>query len=366
MLREKFQHGEAFDMTMSMLRMKQVEACERRLHSCPKVALFSSEATDKHAQELLLSSFDNDSGLGKRRLVTIGELRAAVLSRIPLEAQFLDVDERYLLGLLVAHNGELLLDDPDRVGAAESLVRRLWCSVRPEGGRWHLYLPQPLHEPLAFALSTFEKSPLWMLLRQFDGMVESQLYAAGMIFEKLPVEMFLSQVLHRDDWMAQDIARRYLKACFDYVVDYRGNLILLHPGFVDPDTALCTQLAADAAAAEAELVRENVASGLYSITAEERLMQALLHGSVDMLAEERIPHEHMCAALQDAVRPDYNAEECAEDLRLLVKQGYSLEEIREAMKAMLTVLPTKAMNDALEELYLSTPRWQGLSAARVQ
>lgn len=353
-------------MTMSMLRMKQVEACERRLHCCPKVALFASDATDKHAQELLISSFDNDSGLGKRHLVTIGELRAAVMSRLPLEAQFLDMDERYLLGLLVVHNGELLLDDPDRVGAAESLVRRLWCSVRPEGGRWHLYLPQPLHEPLAFALSTFEKSPLWMMLRQFDGMVESQLYAAGMLFEQQPVEMFLSQVVHRDDWMARDIARRYLKACFDYVVDYRGNLILLHPGFVDPDAALCTRFATDEAAAEAELVRENVANGLYSISAEERLLQALLQGSVDMLSEERIPHEHMCAALQGSVRPDYNAEECAEDLRLLVKQGYTLEEIRDAMKTMLTVLPTKAMNDALEELYLCVPRWQGLSAARVQ
>lgn len=352
-------------MTMSMLRMKQVEACERRLHCCPKVALFSPEATDKHAQELLISSFDNDSGLGKRRLVTISELRAAVLSRIPLEAQFLDIDERYLLGLLVTHNGELLLDDPDRVGAAESLVRRLWCSVRPEDGRWHLFLPQPLHEPLAFALSTFEKSPLWMALRQFDGMVESQLYASGVLYEKLPVEMFLSQVVHRDDWMARDIARRYLKACFDYVVDYRGNLILLHPGLVDPDALLCHRFAADAAAAEAEMVRESVANGLYGYNAEEWLIQALL-GNTGMLSEERIPHEHMCAALQDAVRPDYSAEECAEDLRLLVKQGYPFEEIRDAMKTMLAVMPTKAMDDALEELYLSAPRWQGLAAARVQ
>ncbi len=366
MLRESFIHGEAFDMTMSMLRAKQFEACERRLHACPQKALFSTDATDADAQALLVASFDNDSGLSQRRLLTIAELRAAVLSRLPLEAQFLDVDERYLLGLLVTYGGELLLDDPDRVGAAESLVRRLWCSVRPEGGKWRLSLPQPLHEPLALALQTFDKSPLWMMLRQFDGAVDSQLYAAGIVHEKQPMALLLGQIIRRDDWIAQEVAHRYLKACFDYVVDYSGELVLLHPGLVDPDGMLRRQLASGVASMEAELVRENIAAGLYCATAEERLVQALIHGSVDMLPEERIPHEHMCAALQDAVRPDYNAEECAEDLRLLVKQGYPLEEIREAMKAMLAVMPAKAMDEALEELYLSTPRWLGLSAARMQ
>ena len=53
-------------------------------------------------------------------------------------------------------------------------------------------------------------------------------------------------------------------------------------------------------------------------------------------------------------------------LRLLIKQGYAYEEIYEAMKTMLSTMPTKAMEDALRELYLSTPRWKGLRAARVQ
>ena len=366
LLRENFVHGEVFDMTMSMLRLKQYEACERRLYDYPTAALFSASVTDSDAQKLLEISFDNDTGLSRRRLVTIGELRAAVLSRLPVEAQFLDMDERFLLGLLVSHNGELLLDDPDRLGAAESLARRLWCSVRPEGGKWRLHLPQPLLEPLAMALQNFEKSPLWMSLRQFDGVVDSQLYAAGMVHEKQPMALFLSTVIGRNDWLACDVARRYMKASFEYVVDYNGDLVLLHPGLAEPEAMLRSQLAVGAAAVETELVRENIAASLYSTSAEERLIQALFHGSVDMMPEERIPHEHMCAALQDAVRPDYQAEECAEDLRLLIKQGYAYEEIHEAMKTMLSVMPSKAMDDALRELYLSTPRWYGLRAERVQ
>ena len=364
MLRETAIHGDAFDMTMSMLRAKQFEACERRLYACPQVALFSDEATNADAQALLSASFDDIGGLSSRCLLTIGELRAAVLSRLPLEAQFLDVDERYLLELLLKYGGELLLDDPDRIGAAESLVRRLWCSVTPAEGRWHLLLPAPLHEGLSQAMNLFGKSPLWFLLRQFDTAVDTRLYAAGMVYEHQPMELFLSQVVQRDDWLTRDVARRYMMASFDYVTDHRGQLILLHPGLVDPDRMLA--MAGQAGTLEAELIREEAAAGMYTATNEERLIQALFQRSVDMLPEERILHDHMCAALRDALRPDYEVEECAEDLRLLVKQDYPYEEIREAMKAMLAVMPSAEMEKALGELYFNTPRWMGLRAARVQ
>ncbi len=364
MLRETAIHGDAFDMTMSMLRAKQFEACERRLYACPQVALFSDEATNADAQTLLAASFDDVGGLSSRRLLTIGELRAAVLSRLPVEAQFLDVDERYLLELLLKYDGELLLEDPDRIGAAESLVRRLWCSVTPREGRWHLRLPASLHDGLAQTMESFGRSSLWFLLRQFDAAVDSRLYAAGMVYEHQPMEMFLTQVIQRDDWLSRDVARRYMMASFDYVTDHQGRLILLHPGLVDPDRML--RMVNQAGSTEAELAREEAAAGMYCATTEERLMQALFQHSVDIMPEERILHEHMCAVLRDAVRPDYEVEECAEDLRLLVKQDYPYGEIREAMKAMLAVMPSPEMDKALEELYFNTPRWIGLRAVRVQ
>ena len=43
-------------MTMSMMREKQFEACERRLFAHPGVSLFAPEATEADAQALLTGS----------------------------------------------------------------------------------------------------------------------------------------------------------------------------------------------------------------------------------------------------------------------------------------------------------------------
>ena len=48
---------------------------------------------------------------------------------------------------------------------------------------------------------------------------------------------------------------------------------------------------------------------------------------------------------------------------MLAKQGVSLKEMENVMASMLAVLPTRAMKDALERLYLCTPHWMGLKTA---
>ena len=45
-LREGMIHVDWSELTMSMMREKQFEACERRLLSYPSVGLFSEEATE--------------------------------------------------------------------------------------------------------------------------------------------------------------------------------------------------------------------------------------------------------------------------------------------------------------------------------
>ena len=50
MLREGMLHADWCEMTMSMMREKQFEACERRLFAYPSKALFSAEATELDAQ----------------------------------------------------------------------------------------------------------------------------------------------------------------------------------------------------------------------------------------------------------------------------------------------------------------------------
>lgn len=366
LLREAVIHGDPFDMTMTMLRIRQFEACERRLSAFPGVALFDGKATDKDAQALLNASFDNMTHLGRRRLLTISELKAAVLMRLALEAQFLDVNERYLLMVLLQEGGTAIVEDPARFGAVESLVKRLWCNVRPEGEGWRISLPEPLREPLELAQQQWISGGSQRRLYHFNNVVFSLLYTAGMVDEKRPMEMFLQDVIQRDDWMAHDIARRYMQTQFDYITDGSGKMILVHPALVDPERMLALQRPSGVLSPEVEACQLGIAASMFNIPMERWAAAPEYDQRLDILPDEMPAHEQMTMALTDAVRPDYEPDECAEDLRLLIKQDYSYEEVYEAMKAMLQQMPTKDMDAALRELYLSTPRWVGLRAARVQ
>ena len=146
MLREGMLHTDWCDMTMSMMREKQFEACERRLFAHPGVSLFSESATEADVQTLLEGSFE--AGLGGNALVTLDQLRRKIADRLPLEALYISAGEMQLLERLLSGTGEIKLGEWDDIGAAEALVRRLWCSFSLRGEDWILTLPKALHAPL--------------------------------------------------------------------------------------------------------------------------------------------------------------------------------------------------------------------------
>ena len=79
------------------------------------------------------------------------------------------------------------------------------------------------------------------------------------------------------------------------------------------------------------------------------------------VAPQRL-HEAMRYALDGFTRPEWEAEDAADDLRFLAKQGVSLANMAEVMGTMICVRPTLAMNTALKRLYESTPHWIGMTA----
>jgi len=152
-LREGILHEDWSELTMSMMREKQFEACERRLFAHPGVSLFAPEATEADAQVLLTDSYEDVRGLSHQMLMTLDQLRTLVAARLPLEAVYVSVSEMQLLERLLMNCGELVLGEWDDIGAAEALVKRLWCSFHADGDSWKLVLPQALHEPLLKAIS---------------------------------------------------------------------------------------------------------------------------------------------------------------------------------------------------------------------
>lgn len=343
MLREGMAHADWCEMTMSMMREKQFEACERRLFTYPSVALFSDEATELDAMRLFSCSFEGN----ENKLVSLHELRESVMVRLPLEALYISMGEMQLLERLLMNKGEILLGDWDDIGAAEALVRRMWCSFRANGEEWTLHLPAALHDVLKMTIHMPEATAARERVFRFDATIQGLLYIAGLLHSVQPVDVFVREVMRRDDSLSVEIARRYLQAAFEYIKDANGDLILLHPGLADPY----------------RMYRTQPINGVFTL----ELSQELIAGGMNGMLPEEIPlHEKLCGALRGALRPEFDLHEAAEDLRMLAKQGVALREMEEVMAAMLSVLPTRAMKEALEMLYRCTPHWMGMKTALVQ
>lgn len=342
MLRETSPHAMDWcEKTMSVIRERQFEACQRRLSVYPGVNLFSPTATDTDAQALYEKSYFPCEDLAAPALVTLDTLRARVLALLPLEAMCLSAEEQALTERMLIGGGSVELTDEDAIGAAESLVSRLWASMDSGGGR--LTLPDALEEPLlsAFAQADFAKTRDNLL--RYDAIIGGLLYIAGFLHFAQPTELFEQEVAHRADAQAHAVATRYLKASFEYMTDENGELILLHPGLADPDRLM------------AEMSRGDMCS--------LELTQDMLAGGMNgLLPEEEPLHEELRGALARALRPEYEPQEAAEDLRMLAKQGVSLPEMETVMDCMLGVLPTPRMKSALSQLYLRTPHWLGMRA----
>ena len=326
------------DKTMSLLRQSQLEACEKRLAGLPTFGLFTYD-DNLHAEELWALSLDAQEERVQTHLHTTHELRAMVLSRLPMEATLLTADEHRLLERLISLGGEAELMDWPEVSAAETLVRRLWCTLTHDEDRFVLHLPQQLLTPLLLIFSEARHEELHMRLMRHDAIIRAMLYLGGLLHYSEPLAHLMEDVLEsRNDAMVQRLAMRYLRAAYDYCYDRNGDMLLLHPGLAEPERLLA--LTPDYDGHPLELNEETIRGAMEGV-----------------LPEEHPATERLYGLLQRSTRPEIGVWEAVEDLRILVKQGVSMQEMQEVLSSLLMVHPTQEMFHALADLHRLTPRW---------
>ena len=331
------------DKTMSVLREKQLEACEKRLSRYPQKGLFSG-CSISDIQNLWDISYYALENPDLNRLLQVEEVQELVMRRIPREVSLVSVREHMLLERLLTFEGETELLDWDEAGAAEALVARLWCSLTVENEHIFLHLPSCLHLSMLEAMNTSQHSELREKIFRFDATMHGLLYIAGFLHAQQPTLHFLHEVCGQSETESYDYAQRYLRATFDYITDLRGEMILVHPGLADPD----------------HLMRQVKNKGVLCL----ELSESMILGGMNGIFPEEVPvSEEMSGVLKGALRPEYTLEEAVEDLRMLAKQGVSLPEMQSVLSSMLCVLPTPVMYAALKNLATQTPRWAGLQAA---
>lgn len=327
---------------MSVLQEKQLEACQERLMRRPAVSIFDTESEDE-ARLLFSASFYAQEMRG--RFPGLKSLRRKVMSFLPHEACLLSAEEDALVKRMLAGNNETLLAEWTEISAAEALIARLWCTLEIRDDetaalKLHPSLAQPIHD----AMLAEKYAALQSLLFSFSATLHSLLYLSGFLHATVPASHFCQLVKDMHLPHAETFIDRYMRSSFDYTQTNIGEMLLLHPGLADPNHLL-TSL-----------------SGIRP-TAIHLTQEMMLGGMNGILPEEVASTENMRGLLSGAVRPELDADEAVEDLRMIAKQGATLEEMKEVLESMLFVLPTPGMISALNQLHVQTVRWMGIKSA---
>lgn len=347
MLRETNGHALHWaDKTMSVIKARQLEACENRLASLPGFGLFSG--CDAANVEILWAiSFDAQENPVPGVLHDVRKLQAQVLTTLPAEAALLSMEEHQLIERLLALAGTAELLDWEETEASESLARRLWCTVERKEDRIFVHLPPELVVPLQLILSSKAHEEIREKLFRYDATIRGLMYIGGLLHVSEPLRHLMVDVLEGTYAANEKLAMRYIRNSYDYTYDHAGQMLLLHPGLADPE----------------HMMRKLMIRPDTRLELDEKTMLGAMSG---LLPEERPLFEMMYGLLVGSVRPEISAEEAVEDLRMLVKQGVSLHETKDVLSTLLTVQPTSAMLSGVEQLYMMTPRWGTMRSGMVQ
>ena len=329
------------DKTMSVIQQRQLEACEERLNALPVFGLFDG-CDDSRAEELWRISYEAQEEPHPFSLHSAEGLTEHILRQLPLEAAYLTHAEYDLVLRLITGSGRADVDDWNDVSPAESLVRRLWCTLHREDGHDELRMPKPVLEKLMQVLQDPGHRTMRDRIMRFSWAVVCSLNVCGMIYADDALA-FLHEELPAGFTGSQRLFMRMLRIAFDYTYTKAGEMILLHPGMADPDRSL--HLLRHIRVADYELQDMDENAPQFLISDAERSAAGLLYGRI-----------------HDALRPDLNPGLAVEDLRLMAHQAVSFEDLSEVLASQLAVRPTREMLDALRVLQLSAPSFSFVSS----
>ncbi|MGN0753451.1 MAG: hypothetical protein ACI4ME_03260 [Aristaeellaceae bacterium] len=333
------------DKTMSVIRQEQLEACEKRLAALPQKTVFEL-ANNIGIEDIWQCSYDAQEHPRLDKLHTRKELRAKILSTLAAEAALLSAEEHQLVERLITLGGTAQLIDWEETGAAESLVRRLWCTISRSGGHTTLHMPGALLTPLTLAVTSHAHQELRENLMRHDSVIRGMLYIGGLLHYEEPLYHLMTDVLKDTYACDLTLALRYLRASYDYTYDRNGDMLLLHPGLAEPERLMALRTPSE-----------------FTLELSDETMRGAVEG---MLPEEEPLFERLYGLFIGATRPELTPDGAAEDLLMLAKQGVSLGEMQEVLSTLLSVQPTAEMRAAVTLVHAQTPRWGMMRTAIIQ
>ncbi len=329
---------------MSVIQQRQLEACEERLLDLPDFGLFMG-CTDENCEALWAVSYDAEEESQPFSLHSAEGLQNHILNRMSTEAALLTHAEYGMVLRLILNDGKVLIDDWGDVAPAESLVRRLWCTVQTQDDKDCLIMPKEILIRLMFILQSGPHRQARDQMLQFNWAIVCALNTCGMIYADDALACLHRLIPTTGLGGAQRLSVRLMRIAFDYTYTADGQMVLLHPGMADPERMM--HLLQHVRVEDYIQDDADEISPQFMLSDAERSATMLLHGLI-----------------RDQVRPGLNPMLAVEDLRLLAHQAVSFDTLREVLAAQLIVRPTQRMLEALQLLQNACPDFLFVTARK--
>ena len=320
-----------FERAMSYIQSEEMDRCEKWMRGLPPIHLFGA-CTDKDAETLWRISYDAQFYPMQPRLHTVKGLENHVLHDLSKEVYFLSVGEYTLLQRLLNQKGHMLVMSHGEMASVVSLVRRLWCSVTfHENGSIGVHMPEELLFRLSNELNRVVFARYAYQITEYMQTMDSILLWKGI----LPADIALNRLMSFSRYIrpTEDIAKRFLMACYDYTFD-QERMILMHPGLIDP-SPFFPGLA-------------HYPDNVFDMNEDVDLAEWDTSTQISMTLAGLCSH---------AIRKDFDAQDTAADIMILAKHGAPLEGLVDALASDIVIQPTPEMIDCLRMIHAYVPVW---------
>lgn len=333
------------ECTMSQIRQTELNSVKQRLMELSGCGIFG-RVSNQHWTRAYQVSYDLMEA-PDAPWPTVQALRTAVRKRLPKELPYITEREESLLKRMILFGGTAPLMAEDDMIAAETLIRRLWCScVVQDNGPIYVRLARPLMMPVLKCLSSQTYQETRLKMYALTATLHSMLYLHGVLYADPAIQQLSGHLTSGQDEAGRRVLYRFLRAEFDYCQDRQGNLVLVHPGVAQPEKMMAALSGPRYQAAD--YAREMIVGGIGEELREES-------AATDMLRAE----------LSETLQPGMNAGSMVDDVKILIKQGATHEQLMELMQDKLATQMNTRLENALRKVEMDTVRWQTAPSRRL-
>lgn len=337
--------NELKDCTMSQIRAYELEKIKTRISEQSGQSIYG-----RGSSQYWTLAYQNSYCFAERSNNTwpsLPALRASIKKQLSEEVSLITEREENLLKRLIFFGGMSPLFGDEEITAADSLIKRLWCScVLRDDGQVFLRLADVLIKPILAVMSEERYTEIRAKMYAMSATLHSMVYLHGMLYAEPAITHLSGHLLTKNDTVMTKLLYRFLKAEFDYCEDGQGNLVLMHPGLIHP-----------------ELMLSSISNAQYQ--SKDYTREMIIGGMSELLKEEAAAEDILRSELGFSLQPGYNPGIMVNDIKFLIKQGATHEQLSEFINDKLATKMTPSIENALRRAETDTVRWQSTSNRRL-